>query len=207
MNESLYGRSNIGKVVHLMRRLGTELMLLAGYDSSTVFVRIYNPALFLLKCTHVHYQQLRCALPGVGSAPMCVRTCGSCRVSENDLRKCGGWNKTTAMEIHYMTSAAPGAACASAGFRGTDDYCPIQKYAEPSDTLINLVFGVVLVRRNPTTGVEEGLNVGEAIDACKQLHDQRGASGVSATPLFEVIRLLAKALLQVIYYCVVASKV
>lgn len=50
MNESLYGRSNIGKVVHLMRRLGTELMLLAGYDSSTVFVRIYNHALFLLKC-------------------------------------------------------------------------------------------------------------------------------------------------------------
>eukprot|EP00892_Ulva_mutabilis_P007749 jgi/Ulvmu1/5346/UM022_0140.1 len=116
--------------------------------------------------------------------------------SDEQVRKAGGWNKTTAMEKHYMTSASPEAACVSAGFRGLKDYCPSHKYAEPFDDLIKLVFGTVLTKRDPITGTTLDLDVDEAIAACIEHHDNSNGQGVSAAPLFKFLCLIAKTLLQ-----------
>lgn len=99
--------------------------------------------------------------------------------------------------MYYMASACPKAACSAAGFQGDKDYWPFHKYAEPSAKLISLVFGIVLLIKDPQTGDEKGLDVDEAIAHCQAHHDSLPHGSVSAVPLFQVLRLLAKALLQV----------
>ena len=120
------------------------------------------------------------------------------RADDEHVRKAGGWNKSSAMEIHYISSASPEAACITAGFKGLDDLNPPHKHAEPSDELIKTVFGKVLTVRDPVTGADEGLDVDDAILICRKRHNDSKGKGVSAAPLFEVLRLLAKALLQVL---------
>lgn len=119
-----------------------------------------------------------------------------CRAADEHVRKAGGWNKQTAMEQFYISSASPAATCAVAGFKGITDYCPAHKYAEPSDVLIRLVFGNVLIKPNADTGEEHALNIDEAIQVCRQHHNDTHGKGVSAVPLFEFMRLIAKTLLQ-----------
>ena len=119
------------------------------------------------------------------------------RVSLELTRASGGWNKESAMENYYISCASREAACATAGFRGLEDYRPPHKHAEPSDLLIKVVFGAVLTVRNAVTGEDDELDVDQAIHACKEHDHSTGGKGVSAAPLFEVLSLLAKALLQV----------
>ena len=77
------------------------------------------------------------------------------------------------------------------------DYRPPHKYAEPSAELINLVFGVVLIVKDPVTGIERRLNVDEAIAYCQEQDQNRSGKQASATSFFQVLHLLAKTLLQV----------
>lgn len=44
MNETLYGRCNVGKILHLQRRLGAEFLALAGYVTRRVpQCHVHNP--------------------------------------------------------------------------------------------------------------------------------------------------------------------